>query len=92
MISLTAVSSCVNTDEFWSEIDGIKGRLDDLEDKLNGQIKAFNDLMEDGSLTIRSLEKNGNTGAYIVTLSNGATFSVLPAGLSPKGLITYKEV
>ena len=92
VMSLTAVSSCVNTDEFWSEIDGIKGRLDDLEDKLNGQIKAFNDLMEDGSLTIRSLEKNGNTGAYIVTLSNGATFSVLPAGLSPKGLITYKEV
>lgn len=91
-LSVPVLDSCTDADALWSEIDEIKSRLDNLEKDLNDQIQAFNELMENGDLTIKSFEKNANTGSYIVTLSNGTTFSVLPAGVSAKGIITYKEV
>ena len=85
------VVSCYDDTAIWEEIDGINGRLDDLEAKLNGQIQALSDLVAGGDILISSLDKKED-GSYLVTLSNGTKFSVLPAGVSAKGIITYKEV
>ncbi len=90
-LSAPALMSCYDDSSLWAEIENLSGRVDDLESKLNGQIQAFNDLVAGGNLMIKSLQKQSD-GSYVVTLSNGTTFNVLPAGVSVKGLIAYKEV
>ncbi len=90
-MSAPMLTSCYDDSAIWGEIDEITGRLDELEEKLNGQIQAFNDLVAGGDLLIKSFQKQSD-GSYVVTLSNGTTFGVLPAGVSVRGLISYKEV
>ena len=85
------VVSCYDDTAIWEEIDGINGRLNDLEAKLNGQIQALSDLVAGGDILISSLDKKED-GSYLVTLSNGTKFSVLPAGTSVTGIVTYKVI
>lgn len=90
-LSAPALTSCYDDTALWAEIEDLSGKIDDLESKLNGQIQAFNDLVAGGNLLIKSLQKQSD-GSYVVTLSNGTTFGVLPTGISVKGLLSYKEV
>ena len=90
-MSAPMLTSCYDDSAIWGEIDEITGRLDELDERLNGQIQAFNDLVAGGDLLIKSLQKQSD-GSYVVTLSNGTTFGVLPTGVSVKGLLSYKEV
>ena len=90
-MSAPMLTSCYDDSAIWGEIDEITGRLDELDERLSGQIQAFNDLVAGGDLLIKSLQKQSD-GSYVVTLSNGTTFGVLPTGISVKGLLSYKEV
>ena len=90
-LSVPTVVSCYDDTELRGDIEDIYARLEDLEGKLNGQIQALSDLVAGGDFLIKSFEKSED-GSYVVTLSNGTKFSVLPAGTSVKGIITYKEV
>ena len=90
-MSAPMLTSCYDDSAIWGEIDEITGRLDELDERLNDQIQAFNDLVAGGDLLIKSLQKQSD-GSYVVTLSNGTTFGVLPTGVSVNGLISYKEV
>ena len=73
--------SCYDDAALWEEIEGIKGEIQKLQDQLNGQIKALNDLLEGGDITIAECVKN-NDGSYQITLSNGTKFTVLPEGIT----------
>lgn len=83
--------SCYDDTALWEEIEGIKGDIQKLQEQLNGQIKALNDLLEGGDITIAECVKN-NDGSYQITLSNGTKFTVLPEGKTMTGLVSYMEI
>ena len=83
--------SCYDDAALWEEIENIKGDIQKLQDQLNGQIKALNDLLEGGDITIAECVKN-NDGSYQITLSNGTEFTVLPEGKTIAGLVSYMEI
>ena len=83
--------SCYDDAALWDEIESIKGEIQKLQDQLNGQIKALNDLLEGGDITIAECVKN-NDGSYQITLSNGTKFTVLPEGKTITGLVSYMEI
>lgn len=90
-MSAPMLTSCYDDSALWGEIDEITGRLDNLDERLNSQIQAFNDFMADGGITISSYEKTAD-GTCIVTLSNGTKFSVLPTGANASSIISYMIV
>lgn len=82
--------SCVNLDEVWNKIDSIEAQLDSIQNGLNAQMDALASLMSDGS-TISSCVKDSD-GSYVVTLSNGTKFTVLPDGADVSALVSCVEV
>ena len=89
-VAVPMFTSCVDTDEIWNKIDELELRLDSLETQLNSQVEAMASLLEDGS-TVSSCKKNED-GSYVVTLSNGTKFTVLPDGTNYSTFVTYAEV
>ena len=55
--------SCYDDAALWEEIENIKGDIQKLQDQLNGQIKALNDLLEGGDITIAECVKNASAAA-----------------------------
>ena len=91
-VSLVAptLSSCSEFDEIWNKIDSIEAQLDSIQNDLNAQVEALSALMTDGS-TISSCTKKDD-GSYVVKLSNGTEFTVLPAGADFSALVsTYTD-
>lgn len=86
----SVMTSCVGLDEVWDRIDTIEAKLDSIQNDLNAQVDALSSLLSDGS-TIASCTKNAD-GSYVVKLSNGTEFTVLPAGTDVSALIAYKTV
>lgn len=91
VLSAPALTSCYDDSAVWEEIGKISDKLEELEQSLNGQIQAFNDLISGGNITIASYEPKTD-GTCIVTLSNGTKFSVLPNGHNTSSLISYMVV
>lgn len=84
------LSSCSEFDEIWNKIDSIEAQLDSIQNDLNAQVEALSALMTDGS-TISSCTKKDD-GSYVVKLSNGTEFTVLPAGADFSALVsTYTD-
>lgn len=84
------MTSCNQFDEIWDKIDSIEAQLDSIKNDLNSQVSALSTLMSDGS-TISSCNKNDD-GSYVVTLSDGKSFTVLPDGTDASALVSITEV
>lgn len=94
MCAVPMLNSCYDDSELWGEIDELTNRVNQLEVDLNAQLKAFNELIEKGSLTISECVQNQN-GTYTIVLSDGTKFSLLPVSQKTdnvKTILTYKEV
>ncbi len=85
-----ALTSCYDDSELWGAVDELTDRVTKLEADLKAQADAMSSLLSDGS-TIAKCEKQAD-GSYVVTLSDGAKFKVLPAGTDFSALMTYVEV
>lgn len=92
MVSLIApmFTSCAEFDEIWDRIDSIEAQLDSIQNDLNAQVAALSTLMTDGS-TISSCTKKDD-GSYVVKLSNGTSFTVLPSSADASALVSCVEV
>lgn len=90
MCAVPMVTSCYDDSELWDKVNDMDERLTALEEDLSSQIAAMNALLSDGS-TISSCKKNDD-GSYVVTLSDGTKFTVLPEGTDFSALVTYTVV
>lgn len=84
-----SLTSCYDDSELWGAVDELTDRVTKLEADLKAQADAMSSLLSDGS-TIAKCEKQTD-GSYVVTLSDGAKFKVLPAGTDFSALMTYVE-
>lgn len=89
-LAFPALSSCVDDDALWDKINELEFRLDSLETNLNKQVEALNALTKDGS-TISSCKKNSD-GSYLIELSDGTKFTVMPEGTSFSSLVSCTVV
>ena len=90
VLVIPALNSCVDDDALWDKINELEFRLDSLETNLNKQVEALNALTKDGS-TISSCKKNSD-GSYVIELSNGTKFTVMPEGTSFSSLVSCTVV
>lgn len=82
-----AVSSCFDDTEIWDKLNEHEAQLSELRAQLNNQADAMAALLSDGS-TITTCVKQGD-GSYLVTLSNGTKFKVLPQETNVSALMSY---
>lgn len=96
LLALVAVfpmfTSCLGElrDELMNEIDMINQRLDSLENDLNNQIVAFDKLVNKEEITIAACTMRSDS-SYVLTLSDGTTFTVLPDSKDMTTLVTFVE-
>lgn len=90
VLVIPALNSCVDDDALWDKINELEFRLDSLETNLNKQVEALNALTKDGS-TISSCKKNSD-GSYLIELSDGTKFTVMPEGTSFSSLVSCTVV
>lgn len=91
-ITSQAVVSCYDDNALWDELENLENRIDELDQKLNAELKALSDMI-DGKVTISECIENED-GTYSVTLSSGVSFVIYPQYVPEEGLsavITYVE-
>lgn len=87
LLAPLAVSACFDDSEIWDTLNEHEAQLNELQAQLNNQADAMTALLSDGS-TIKTCVKQGD-GSYLVTLSNGTKFKVLPQSTNVANLMTY---
>lgn len=87
VLVIPALNSCMDDSALWDKITELEYRLDSLENNLNNQVSALNALMSNGS-TISSCKKSDD-GSYVIELSNGTKFTVMPEGAKFSSLVSY---
>lgn len=87
VLVIPALNSCMDDSALWDKITELEYRLDSLENNLNNQVSALNALMSNGS-TISSCKKRDD-GSYVIELSNGTKFTVMPEGAKFSSLVSY---
>lgn len=86
LVAVPMLNSCFDDSELWEAIDQLEMRVDSLENGLNAQIEAMSALMTE-NLMIKDCVMNTDS-SYVVTLSNGMTFTVLPGKTSVQTLVS----
>lgn len=86
LVAVPVLNSCFDDSELWEAIDQLEMRVDSLENGLNAQIEAMSALMTE-NLMIKDCVMNTDS-SYVVTLSNGMTFTVLPGKTSVQTLVS----
>ena len=87
LLAPLAVSACFDDSEIWDTLNEHEAQLNELQAQLNNQADAMTALLSDGS-TIKTCVKQGD-GSYLVTLTNGTKFKVLPQSTNVANLMTY---
>lgn len=85
-----ALTSCYDDQPLWDKLNSLEAKVDSLVNDLNSQAEALSALMTDGS-TIASCTKNDD-GSYLVKLSDGTEFTVLPKNADASALVSVVEV
>lgn len=76
-------------DDLNQKVDLIVDKLFELEEKLNSEIKALQDMLN-GKVLISSVSTDASTGITTVKLTNGTTLTLYPQA-DMKSYITYVE-
>ena len=63
--------------KIWENLNLLIGKVYDLEQKFNSEIKTLQDLLK-GKVFITEVTQDTSTGVTVVTLSNGQTLALLP--------------
>lgn len=90
LVTVPMLSSCYDDSALWEKIDDMEFRLDSLENNLNGQVEALNALMSNGSTISTCVQQED--GSYVIELSNGRKFTVLPEGAKYSSLVSCVEM
>lgn len=84
------LTSCYDDSELWNALEGVTDRVVQLEKDLKSQADAISSLVGAGS-AVSKCEMQAD-GSYLVTLSDGTKFKVLPQTADFSALMTYVEV
>ena len=87
LLASLVVVSCFDDTAIWDALNEQQAQLDELQNQLNSQADAMAALLTDGS-TISTCVKQED-GSYLVTLSNGTKFKVLPQETNVSALLSY---
>lgn len=92
MISLPLAVSCFDDSELWEAIDQLEMRVDSLQNNLNAQMQVVSDMLSGKkNMAISSCVMNADS-SYVVTLTNGVSFTVLPQNASLSSLVSVVTV
>lgn len=92
VISLPLAVSCFDDSELWEAIDQLEMRVDSLQNNLNAQMQVVSDMLSGKkNMAISSCVMNSDS-SYVVTLTNGASFTVLPQNASLSSLVSVVTV
>ncbi len=80
--------SCYDDTEIREQIDMIIDKIYELEDKLNNEINALQEMLK-GNLMIQKIETDSQTGNTILTLSDGNTVLELLPEADMESFVTY---
>ena len=86
-VSAPVLTSCFDDTEIWEAMGELTDRVEKLEADLEAQANAIAALLSDGS-TVAKCDKQKD-GSYLVTLSDGTKFKVMPEATNYSALMTY---
>ena len=92
ILTLPLVVSCFDDSELWEAIDQLEMRVDSLENNLNSQMQVVSDMLSGKkNMVISDCVMNADS-SYVVTLTNGTSFTVLPQNASVSSLVSVMTV
>ena len=86
-VSAPVLTSCFDDTDIWEAMGELTDRVEKLEADLQAQANAIATLLSDGS-TVAKCDKQKD-GSYLVTLSDGTKFKVMPESTNYSALMTY---
>lgn len=88
ILTLPLAVSCFDDSELWEAIDQLEMRVDSLENNLNAQMQVVSDMLSGKkNMVISNCVMNADS-SYVVTLSNGTSFTVLPQKATVASLVS----
>lgn len=92
ILTLPLAVSCFDDSELWEAIDQLEMRVDSLENNLNSQMQVVSDMLSGKkNMVISDCVMNADS-SYVVTLTNGTSFTVLPQNASVSSLVSVMTV
>ena len=92
IMTLPLAVSCFDDSELWEAIDQLEMRVDSLENNLNSQMQIVSDMLSGKkNMVISDCVMNADS-SYVVTLTNGTSFTVLPQNASVSSLVSVMTV
>lgn len=85
-----AVTSCFDDSSLWESIKDIEQKMEYLQNQLDAELKALKAIVN-GQVTIKTCVANED-GTYMVTLSDGTSFTVYPKQEMLKSVVTYSTI